>query len=227
MKKFLENNKIYFEMTSSIMFGAAALFISLAAYHLSKEQLEVSKISSKPHFYIEEVLIKDPKTKKYNDAELYIKNAGVAAYNINVKTYEFIEVQYFDKEKEDKKILISGYYSAQLSKHSPVGLVSTLIGPGNNEAMAKLDSSSLDYIQKNDDYFEFKLVSLVVISYLDKFNEKKTEYFLNRSQVDRSEIDKLIRIGKNQFPVNLRMATVEFLLETAKNGLTSQSTGTK
>ncbi|MBE8715889.1 hypothetical protein [Cellvibrio polysaccharolyticus] len=216
MKKFLEKNKIYFDIVSSVMFGAAALFISLASYNLSKEQLEISKVSTRPHFYIDKVLYKNPETKEYNDSEMNIYNAGAPAYNIDIVHYEFIEVQYYGKDPMTKLLLVSGYYLGQINNYTPNGLISTLKGPGNNGVMAALDFRSLDIAKSRDEYFELKLKLLVAITYSGNNGESTTEYYLDQKQVSRSSVESMITASKEQFPIYLRETTVESIL-TATN----------
>ena len=51
LKDWLSANEIYFRTLSAIMFGASALFVSLASYIVSSQQLRLSEVASKPHFY--------------------------------------------------------------------------------------------------------------------------------------------------------------------------------
>lgn len=212
MKKFLENNKIYFDILSSVMFGGAALCISLASCSLSKEQLEISEVSTRPHFYIDTVLYKDPETKMYNDSEMSIYNAGAPAYNIDIAHYEFIEVQYYGKNPRTKILLVSGYYFGQFNNHTPNGLISTLKGPGNNGVMAALDFRSLDIAKSRDEYFELNLKLLVAITYSGRGGESTTQYYLDKQQVSRSSVESLLTTSKEQFPIDLRETTVESIL---------------
>lgn len=224
MKSFLERNKIYFEIVSSMMFGGAALFISLASFNTSKEQLAISEITTKPHFYVETVLYKDPKSKMYNDSEMRIYNVGAAVYNISVNSREFIEVNFFGEHSRKVILPISGYYFAQFDNYTPTGLLTTLKGPNNNLVMSKLDFDSLEYSKKNTiKYFEFQLKILVSISYTNRKNTKTTEYFLDKKQVPYSQISSYIKKYNKTPLLELHSATVESILLAANNSLTRPS----
>lgn len=217
MKDFLEKNKIYFELTSSIMFGLAALFISLASYNISKEQLNTSKLNNNPHFYIETELHKDEKTKMYTDRIQKIYNAGAPVYNLNINKYEFIEVKYFGEQQKTIFVPVNGYYPSQFPTHSPTGLLSTFMGYNNNSIMGELYNLSLEYTKKSDDYFELHFKNIVSISYMGRDEEQNTVYFLDRSRVSKDIVEGMINIHENFPLIDFESATVESLIKAAKN----------
>jgi len=216
MKDFLKNNKIYFEILSSVMFGGGAILISFAAYNLSKEQVEISKISNRPHFYIEVALRKDPDTKFYNDSEQYIYNSGAPVHNLSIDSNEFIEVEFFGNNPRKEILPISGYYFGQFRNHSPVGLLTTFKGPGNNAAMSALDFASLEYTKSHDEYFELHLKVLVSISYTDFDGTDKTDYFLNRQHVSYNTVSDSLKIYETKPFIEIRKTTVESILGAIK-----------
>lgn len=217
MKDFLKENKIYFELASSIMFGIAALLISLASYNISREQLNASKLNNNPHFYIETELQKDEKTKMYTDKILKVYNAGAPVYNLNISHYEFIEVRYFGEKQEIIYVPVNGYYSGQFLTHSPTGLLSTFRGYKNNSIMGKLDHSSLEYTKKSDDYFELQFKNIISISYTGRDEEQNTVYFFNRNHVSKDFVEGMINANKNIQLIDIESATVESLIKAAKN----------
>jgi hypothetical protein len=110
---------------------------------------------------------------------------------------------------------VSGYYFGQFNNHTPNGLIATLKGAGNNAVMAALDFKSLDAANNHGEYFEFQLKLLVAITYISRDGESTTEYYLDRKQVSRASIESILKISEEQFPLELREATVESILRAA------------
>lgn len=52
MRKWLEQNRVFFDVLVPVLLGAAALFVSLASYQVSKTQLSLQIDQQNPHFYI-------------------------------------------------------------------------------------------------------------------------------------------------------------------------------
>ncbi len=216
IKEWLEKNKIFFEIISSILFGMAALAISISSCNISNLQLDTSLAAITPHFYIQNVLFMNPETGYYDEEEMYIYNAGNPVYNIDIREYTFIGVHFFGKHEKEGYIPIYGYYSAQFNEHQPTGKLSTFKGFKNNQHYGNLYKELLN-MPKQEVYFEIGIIHLVLITYVDKFGNTGKKYFLDKESIQEDKVIHLIRLHEKKImPLVFDKITVETLIDEVK-----------
>src|SRR6185503_11201231 len=117
MKRFLEQNKIYFEIFASLLFGSAALFVSLASYHISNQQLALNSQAQQPHFSVQTTYVHNDGTGKDDDTQLYVSSSSGFAYNLHCQVYSFLDIGLFSGGKrKDSLVPLIGYYP--VSQHT-------------------------------------------------------------------------------------------------------------
>src|ERR1051325_1993928 len=142
MKQFLERNKIYFEVFASLLFGAAALFVSLASYHISNQQLALNSQASQPHFSVQTTYIRNDATGKDDDTQLFVSSFSGFAYNLHCQVYSFLDVGLFtDGKRKDTLIPVIGYYPVSQHTGASVGTLFVFSGNHNNEHFVGLAAS--------------------------------------------------------------------------------------
>ncbi|TOL77648.1 hypothetical protein CGH91_23305, partial [Vibrio parahaemolyticus] len=131
----------------------------------------------------------------YNDHEMLVFNTGAPAYNIDINSYEFLEVEMRGSVDKTAIIPINGYYLGRINTQSPKGLVSKFIGPNNNGTLFELSSDLLDYSNSNDIYMQVSLKELVVISYVQRDGDENTQYFLDGKLMTYDKVELLLEIN--------------------------------
>jgi hypothetical protein len=86
MRKWLEQNRIFFDVLVPVLLGLAALFVSLASYQVSKTQLALQIDQQNPHFYMRSA--SDSNNGMTPDAE--ILNDGGTFESIRVTSMPFV-----------------------------------------------------------------------------------------------------------------------------------------
>lgn len=214
IRVWLEKNKIFFEIFSSVLLGLAAIFVAYASYQVSEAQLEVSRVATEPHFYLEETLFLDAETQMYNEEELRLYNAGAPAYNIYAFVRTFIVVDLFKKDVSPVFVPVIGYFSAKFLSQSPEGLIATFKGHLNNHYSARLHFATLNQdVMKGRPYFEHHFVNVTVVSYRNSLGEDRKIAFRDRSQVDPDDIAPLLKLYWERRILKLKEITVDSLLE--------------
>jgi len=216
MKKCLKDNKIYFEIIAPILFGLAALFISIASCNISKQQLLISEIELQPHFYLEEDYIFNPKKEIYDETEMIIYNGGSPASNISISLVSYIKVGY-EKNKQFKKSLvpITGYYSSQFSTYSPKGKVATLKDYLNNEKFFEICNQFFGPAKEKYGLVDINLIHVTKINYQDRNNKNGNKYFIGTEIVPADKGKPLVDSYYKSSPIQLSELNADILMEQA------------
>lgn len=217
MKSFLERNKIYFEIFTSLLFGLAALFVSLASYRISNQQLALNSQAQQPHFSVQTSYIFNPGTQKYDETQLYVNNVSGFAYNIHCQVYSFIALTLsVDGKRETSLVPLIGYYPVSHRTDSSVGTLFVFSGGANNARYIGLENSLRNEpLPVNKSFVESKLENLVTIDYLDTTNVKHTSYFLDGEAIEEDEAKKKLEDYGAMKPLDIEKATAEDVFSAA------------
>lgn len=216
IRLWLEQNKVFFEIFSSVLLGIAGIFVAYASYHVSEAQLEVSRIATEPHFYVEKLLFRNPETQKFDEEELYLHNAGAPAHNISVKLRSFIKVDLFDASSKPIIVPVLGYFPSQFPTNAPTGLIATFRGHLNNQLAAELHFSILDpEKRKGRPFFDHTLFSVVEVAYQNALGEDLKVYFRDASQISPEAAQHLLSLYEDKMPLELSTITVDSLMAAA------------
>lgn len=224
IKKWLSDNKIYFELTSSILFGAAAVLVAYASYTVSKQQLLLSEATVKPHFYVETALSYNSEIKRYDEIELSIFNAGGPVSNLGIDLKSFLSINFPVERgtvggKRSTIILpLTGYYVGQAIHQTPVGKLVTYIGHQNNENYMQL--KKIIHTKKNHEkygYVNINLQHIIQIDYLDRSEKSDTVFFLNKTIVSEERVKKLLNTAKSEMAIDIEKTDIDTLMKKVTN----------
>jgi hypothetical protein len=217
MKQFLERNKIYFEIFASLLFGSAALFVSLASYHISNQQLALNSQAQQPHFSVQTTYIRDQATGKDDDTQLFVSSISGFAYNLHCQVYSFLDVGMFTGGKrKDSLIPVIGYYPVSQHTGSSVGTLYVFSGNHNNEHLLGLaDSLKKEQLPPGQTLVEVKLMNLVVIDYLDVTNVSHKAYFLDGEAIPEDKAEDYLKGHGALKPLDIGKVSAKEVLDAA------------
>lgn len=205
MRKFrgwLAHNRVIIDFVSKIVLGAAALFISFAAYRvadrqsiIAEQQLKYAALGSEPDFYVRETLTRDPTTEKYDHTRMEISNSGGQAHNIDASTDSFIHVRRWGPERTTGYLPILAYYFAHFRMGVPQGLVYVAEGFRSNAKFGELyDELLKEEFKKQYGFIEARVQTLVTISYETRAGQKRKVYFWEARRRPEAEVLPLVKL---------------------------------
>ncbi len=208
MKNWLYKNKIFFETLAPVCISVAALFVGIASYSLTQQQLKLadqqlkigdqqlklSFLNVEPNFYLKETYIIDPVTKRANETELRIYNSGEGVSNFHKNVSTLLQIEHYrDNGVVYSYIPITGYYGISYNSTVPKGELSIVQGQGNND---KFSDVYLEFqTSKLKDKYGYAFISLkhsTKISYTNKLGEDGEAFFIGTSPVSSVEYKKFM-----------------------------------
>lgn len=210
---WLKQNKIFFEIFSSVLISGTALFVSIAAYNVNKQQLLTSELAALPHISVEKRLIRDEMSGKFDHDELVVSNYGSPIYNTNIKVRTFLKVKTYDLKSKEFFIPIIHYYHAQYTSGEPTGVLSTFKLAGNNATFGRLYDEALTEAREKGHFIEVEIARIVTVQFNDRLNRPNTEYFFDTSHVSRESVQNLIKSWDQSPPENLDTLNLEKVLQ--------------
>jgi len=217
MKRFLEQNKIYFEIFASLLFGSAALFVSLASYHISNQQLALNSQAQQPHFSVQTTYVHNDGTGKDDDTQLYVSSSSGFAYNLHCQVYSFLDIGLFSGGKrKDSLVPLIGYYPVSQHTGSSVGTLFVFRGNANNAHLLGLvDSLKKEQLPPGETLAEAKLLNLVVIDYLDVTNIGHKAYFLDGEATQEDKATDYLKAYGAMLPLDIGKISAKEVLDAA------------
>ena len=181
MKRWLENNKIYFETVAAASLSIMAALISYGQWVAAREQAALSKAEAAPVF--------DLRTRYEPDSEgfaadeiIEITNEGGLARNLAVETVVYFDLDgYIDSmPMRDLKarVPVSDYYNTTMYTGESKGVVLELRGNGNNSKAAELQRGLRDFAGKNQAVLSLLVTQYVQLKYTDKFGDAHSDVYL-------------------------------------------------
>jgi hypothetical protein len=188
MKKWLKQNKIYFETVAASLLGVMAIlvsgsqvFVALKQQVLTEAQLTVAKQSISPKIHATVVQVRDSETGRYSEEVLRVYNLGGPALAAEESNAVWLRVKLYpeDKSREiiEVELAISGYFSATEVTQNPEGLMFTSMGYHNNQKLVDFNVEFTQYAKLHGYYAEISLSRFLKISYRNGFGEIHTDYF--------------------------------------------------
>lgn len=176
MKKWLINNKIYFEVTSAILFGGVSLYIGFTANQVSKSQLQIAKLALSPFISIRESYSIDD-AGFATDTYIEINNDGAPVHNSSVSSRTFYTIS---TGHSTVWIPINGYYDTSYRTAAVSGKLADLRGHGNNTSYHDVYVQHLNLSKDNRlNLTELQRVTIVKVVYETRTRETFEDYFLS------------------------------------------------
>nr|WP_320125825.1 hypothetical protein [uncultured Shewanella sp.] len=193
IKNFLKENKIYFEILSSVLLAGMAIIVSLQANSISKSQLDLAEkaqeISMLPHVPFVKAYFKYVETDIGERREdLIIANEGEALYELEVLPMAFLnltelEVIHLDKESSNDfepfgaTFPIKSYFPNVIyGLNGNKGILQRREIPNTKSLDSELKKFE-DLYSNDEKSINAQIERYLAVSYKDKFGTKHKKYF--------------------------------------------------
>lgn len=183
-KKWLKDNKIYFETLSATSLAIIAIIASYGTYKVSQTQVENERRLNQPLIKVSNDIFSLEGYEKDDDRFLRIENQGSPLYEYSSKLYSFLKVEAFDfpysaneSNYESRFIPIKDYFSGRNSTNEYNGLIETYMGLNNYRLVSNLEDNFRRNFSKEHPQTFISLLQYIEISYTDLFDNKTTKTF--------------------------------------------------
>jgi len=169
-RKFLENNKIFFEVFVSATLSFMAVFVSFKANSIANTQTRIMEQENMPQLEIRMTQDYNQELKIYDNNNWLVFNRGGKIIDFETAECTFFKF-YYGQNQDSIVIPIYGYFNMRgiLSGESE-GLIYQVDNNHNGKMEIALRDSLLNY-----GYFE--MTSYIEITYSDIFDKKHSDYF--------------------------------------------------
>lgn len=213
MKQWLNDNRIYLEIGSALVFGIASIFVAIAANIVSQSQLEIAKIQLEPHIFVSETYLLD-EAGIATETILEVHNAGAPIYGLNLNTRTFYTVS---TSSGTVWIPVNGYYNASFQLQAVVGKLAEVRGANNNSVYGEVYRQQL---HSDDDailhYAELGRTTITRVSYETRAKEAAEEYFVGESRSDDPWVKEAFRSHRKVWPLEINKLDWPAIIEATQ-----------
>lgn len=211
LRNFLNRNKIFFEILSSILLSTMALTVSIVSCQINKRQVENEELINMPHFKIS----KEQFTwKTNNDSEkLTIENVGGYASNYIIDKKIYLSCKYWTYNGEKNRQIylpIDDILDTSFPSSNYTGIIEEFYSISTINNFNELYQQSLN-IEKGS--LQIELLYYIVITCADFRNQQHIEYYIVDNVYGGRKIDnideKLERLFSIQYP-RYRISQITF-----------------
>lgn len=175
LRNFLNRNKIFFDIFSSILLSIMALIVSIVSCQINNRQLKNEELINMPRFKISK---KQFTYETNNDSEkLTIENVGGYASNYIIDKKVFLSCKYYPLNGEENRQIylpIDDVLDTSIPYNNYTGIIKESYSITTIKNFNKLYQQSLN-IEKGN--LEIELLYYIVISYVDFRNQQHVNYF--------------------------------------------------
>lgn len=201
MKKWLTNNKIYFETALAILFGGVSLYIGFVANQVSKNQLQIARLELSPFISIRERYSIDD-AGFATDTYIEINNDGAPVRNSSVSAHTFYAIS---TGQNTVWIPINGYYDTSYRMAAVSGKIAEFHGLGNNTSYHDIYVQHLNLSDENRlNLTELQRVTIVKVEYETKTRETFEDYFLSGNLNSEPWVEFLFDHHSDHWPLERR-----------------------
>lgn len=175
-RKWLEKNRIFFEIFSYTFLGLASIAVAYLSWSTSEKQLKLAEIERQPVINVQQNTADEKKA-------IQVHNNGFHLWEPIILVESFFEVQNFIAGRDDNSIRyhfkVWNYYEHVLNSPSSTGKLADI----------SIDSSAVGIFEKLRDEvwtisfleempYDFKRLDIVWIAYNDIYGVQRRKYFL-------------------------------------------------
>ena len=188
IRRWLTENKIFFETIAASLLSVMAIIVSLVQLDIASKQTQLLNLQTKialqqilPQFVIKAVQILD-ETGYASDDRLIIKNVGGIVKELKSEHAVFFEVEIYFRgglngDPVTLEIPITGYYDATMHNPEGQGKVITLIGYKNNQRAAQIERDFRKYTEAKGLYGFIQIHRYVRLIYKDMLGDEHVDYY--------------------------------------------------
>ena len=219
-RRRLEKNKIFFDITASLLIGGASLVVSYSALSINDKMLAATEVSALPHLSIGSRAHVDNETHKYAEEELFLLTSGAPLSNLDWKTKTFIVVESASLQRPYILLPVNGYYFVQFSTSNVVGELSSKLGHDNMQKFASFYNEVIAYndLHSNPlDYYFVRILTISKVEYVNRLDQRGTVYFRDSTKISEKSAQPLWgyeTIGRMQDINNLRFNELKAAVST-------------
>ena len=216
ISKWFERDRGALTVTSSIgtlFIGLVALVVSITnAVFVGRQtkineqlfQLQIEQIQ--PLFEIKTDLEYNAGSSLFETEHLYVINKGTAVRSFDSKEMVICEVVRWNNStynSDTAYVLIDDFFCISISDNDDERVLKHSFDVGNNKKFFDLYLASLAE-KANGVHFILTKSILVTIEYADLLNEKHSQYFINKKEVDRTVFNNILNSVSrgNHFSIN-------------------------
>jgi hypothetical protein len=183
MRKWLRNNKIWFETVAALLLSIAAITISITSVVEMKRQTRITELQMLPKFTISAHQEKSGRNGDiYDDENIYVRNNGGYFIDFKIEVATVLNIKQIFKtpfEVKLKDVILFNYYSGQAYNSGSIISPVAIKGYENNHKFANL---LMEYRQRscevdNDGGGDLWIDRYVKIKYVDFLKKERTEYY--------------------------------------------------
>lgn len=143
MKRFLENNKIYFEIFSMSFLGLMAVIVSFTQWRTSNQEFQLHKNENMPLFKISYELVKTDTSNTYDTEILKVTNEGKTFKKFKKEFFSFylINIKSLDYPTKETEFFVpvADFFGISYNSGNLSGELFQSFSYGNNTNIANTD----------------------------------------------------------------------------------------
>ena len=188
----------------TLVSGMVSIKVMLSQEKLQEELLEAQKREHQPNFMINHKISKTEEDGEYNVENFTIENIGepmISPAKISYST--FIKVEYNNMQDNVSKVVyypLTYYYSRTSSADNMKGLLLCSIGNESIQNHGRFGDLYFEAIKYNKEhehvYVYLSKVDMYEISYVDIYEEKRTNYYMGNYRVSKETYDTVMEYAK-------------------------------
>ncbi len=185
MKKWLKDNKIYFETIVAILLSIMAIIVSCQSNSISKNAITISKIEHLPKISAQFRLDNGGLGKR--EETLVINNSGDVMYDFKAYPFQFLrinEIQLLSLKEKSKPLYLKSIEIPIINYYTSISYISNVnkgvFSETKIENSEKLSSILPKVISDNKSKIKSLGISIdryLFVSYKDKFDDVHNDYF--------------------------------------------------
>ena len=196
MRKWFDENKIWFETVTAVLLSIASIIVSVNSVIEMKRQTRIIELEMLPKFTISAHLEKSGRNGDiYDDENVYVTNNGGYFREFKIEYVTVLNINNFSfstlKEK-NKDIILINYYSGTAYNAGSIIAPVSIKGYENNLKFNNLLNEYRQRLSEEDIYGKLWINRYVKITYQDFLEKKHTEYYKVELIYGSSLINKVI-----------------------------------
>ena len=223
-KEFLTDNKIFFEIFSTVGLGLMAIIISVLALRASNLQALVASAQVQPLFRIATNYKRDSEAVPYSEQTIDVSNDGFALREFDAEMKSVLKLTKRQGPDERTVLIPTVFTWISSATGSSTGLLWTFKQTKNWQSYMDLENGLRAQSTAQEPAFRsLELTNLVIVRYVDSINTRKTRMFLANGHPSGREVfeDEAAPIlaahkKKNARVENIENITLLSLLERLK-----------
>jgi hypothetical protein len=193
--RWLKRYREAFDFIGKVIVGVAALWVSFAAYLVSRQQLYLSELGIEPIFSIEFYIERDKADGALNSTNIEIRNVGAPVYNYQVRLESWIvEIPLWPTDRTvEPPVPLFGFFKTDDESSRANGLIYRATGDQNLKKIRSLStmSSIFDSVKFNQ-FLPVQVQHTIKITYTNRVGVIRHEYFIDRLKVEEIIYNELL-----------------------------------